>query len=142
MLRVGWCGLRRRLRGAKVECIVGCAVVCGVGSHVGSEVGSVVVSGLQCGLSWYVMPKCAVGCDMSGVDVASRWAPWHRPKWVVSGMRVDSDVAFKVGSLVRDSNVSSMAPKWTQSGLRLCCLQSGLRSGKADSKATVLRCVQ
>ena len=35
------------------------------------------------------------------------------------------------GSVVRDSNVSSMAPKWT---LRLCCLQSGLRSGKADSK--------
>ena len=36
-----------------------------------------------------------------------------------------------MGSVVRDSNLSSMAPKWT---LRLCCLQSGLRSGKADSK--------
>ena len=66
-----------------MECIVGCAVVCGVGSHVGSEVGS-VASGSDVGeVGWSVMPKCAVGCDMEWVDVASRWAPWHRPKWVV-----------------------------------------------------------
>ena len=58
---------------------MGCAVVCGVGSHVGSEVGS-VVSGLRCGRSLSVMPKCAVGCDMEWVDAASRWVV----KWAES----------------------------------------------------------
>ena len=38
--------------------------------------------------------------------------------------------------------MNSMAPKWIQSGLGLCCLQSVLRSGKADSKVIVLRCCE
>ena len=41
-----------------------------------------------------------------------------------------------------DFNVSSITPKWIQSGLGLCCLQSVLRSGKADSKVTGLRCCE